>query len=95
MAVERIGRYFFLVDSNSREEMQHTVDLEPADYWVGDRLTRFPYACDCESFQLRIDRPCRHCREAVDFLVFEMELPAQAEKKARRRLQLLLEELYL
>ena len=95
MAVERYGRLFFLVDSNSRPGLLHLVDLEPSRYWVDNRLVSFPYLCDCESFRIRVDRPCRHVREVADFLVFEMNLAPANEKQARARLQTVLEQLYL
>lgn len=58
-----IGRLHFLVKSNSRQEVEHTVDLEPQD---GD-----PYFCSCEAFEKHPDhhgKPCRHMRQVVEHI---------------------------
>lgn len=95
MAVEQIGRLFFLVDSHSRPAMRHTCDLEPITYDDGERTITIPAACDCEAFRLLGHRPCRHLRECADWIVERMELPLEVEGVARQRLQTALEQLFL
>ena len=94
MAVEMIGRLFFLVDSHSRS-MRHTCDLEPITYESGDQTLTVPAACDCESFRIRKDRPCRHLRECADWVVERMDLPLEVDREAHLRIQDALTKLYL
>lgn len=82
MAVHQYGRLFFLVDSHSRAGLRHLVDLEPELDDKGERDTHGePYKCSCESFRLRVDRPCRHCVEAYEFIAPKLKAAKLAEAR--------------
>lgn len=68
--IERVGRLCYWVRSNSRAGLRHYVDLE-GDLDDTGKLQRFgePSRCSCESFELRADRPCRHIRDVVEFIL--------------------------
>lgn len=70
MSVHKIGRLFFYVDSHSRDGMVHLVDFEPETLMNGTVDPHGePYRCSCESFSLRVQRPCRHCIEVFEYLL--------------------------
>lgn len=93
MAIVEYGRGTFLVDSHSRTGLRHLVDFEPE---LDDRgkpaLDGEPYRCSCEAFALRLERPCRHCIECLEYLlpilnhikrwrVPELEPPEEPKKR--------------
>lgn len=86
--IEQYGRLLYWVSSHSRRKLRHLVDLEPQ---APDRYGYVePYACDCESFQLRGDRPCRHAIEVFEHLLPIVEhlshwkpIPEPPKKKTR------------
>ena len=90
MAVEVIGRLYFLVGSHSRKRVEHTVDLEP-----DAEFPDLPVRCSCESFRYGGRRPCKHIYEACDFIIFQMELPPAQEKEARKKLRDAVNQLFL
>jgi len=65
--------------------MYHLVDFEPEldDTGRPDPHGE-PYKCSCESFNLRKDRPCRHCVEAYEYLI-EHFTPAPPKQQPQQR----------
>lgn len=88
------GRGFFWVDSHTREHKRHLVDLEGFDYDGSVGPIHLPGICDCESFRLRKDRPCKHIRQVADWIVFRMELPEETEKEIRGRVKRVIKEMF-
>ena len=57
--VEKYARGMFLVESKSRGDIKHLVDIEGFD---GEDIY-----CSCEAFTIGKIRPCKHVKRVVEF----------------------------
>ncbi len=65
------GRMFFVVTSNSRKGLIHFVDLEESPDW------RWKAICTCEAWRYG-ERPCRHIKACIIFLLDPLKLSEEA-----------------
>lgn len=102
MKVTLIGRFQWLVQSESRPEMVHLVDFEPTEYeqfkpgpnpgtWESHTVVE-PSYCSCEAFNMLKHRPCKHQREVIMMLVDNTPLTALERENLTARLEQLCRE---
>lgn len=89
-------RMRFWVESDSRDEVEHLVDLEPftyTDFESGLTITD-PVTCTCEDFELGKARPCRHIEKLALWIVSRMELSFRNEIEARKRVKQAIKDVF-
>lgn len=78
MRVQKYGRLLYFVESRSRYNVRHLVDLEGFEIEA--------YVCTCEAYRYHGYRPCHHVlRVALHLVEEEPELAAAIIDIARKR----------
>jgi hypothetical protein len=80
MRVERYGRGLYWVDSKSRHNKRHLVDLEG----FRDEKLNEPVICNCEAFRYHHHRPCHHILRVFLHRIEEEMTPQECEEALQR-----------
>ncbi len=64
MHIRKYGRLLYWVSSETREDLEHFVDLEPDLEVRGSQWQHWP-ACSCEAYHFGM-RPCKHIIAALE-----------------------------
>jgi hypothetical protein len=78
--VEEIGRKFYLVKSNTREDLCHVVDLEQNVFGTSP-------ACSCETARYRKSR-CKHIQAVERFVAAQNGSQFQARKNIPQKAEI-------